>query len=122
MLGRVAFDTQEQAGPRLIQGCGPGHNGGVLVRVWEYDVPEPARADFERVYGADGDWARLFAESEGFVGTELFASASVPGRYLTVDRFTDEEAWHAFLTEHRGAYERLDAACEGLTESERELA
>jgi len=90
--------------------------------VWEYDVPEPARADFERVYGADGDWARLFSASEGFLGTELFASASVPGRYLTVDRFTDEAAWHAFLAEHREAYERLDAASERLTESERELA
>ena len=90
--------------------------------MWEYDVPEPARADFERVYGADGDWARLFSASEGFLGTELFASASVPGRYLTVDRFTDEAAWHAFLAEHREAYERLDAASERLTESERELA
>jgi heme-degrading monooxygenase HmoA len=64
----------------------------------------------------------LFAGSPGFLGTELFASSSEPGRYLTVDRFTDEAAWQAFLAEHREAYARLDAACEGMTSDERELA
>jgi hypothetical protein len=41
-------------------------------------------------------------EFHGFRGTELFASLSDPGRYLS-DRFTDEAAWRAFLTEHRGS-------------------
>ena len=93
-----------------------------MVRVWEYDVPETSRAEFERRYGPDGDWARLFSASDGFRGTELFASVSDPGRYLTVDRFTDERAWRAFLTEHHDAYERLDAATQRLTTDERELA
>ena len=93
-----------------------------MVRVWEYDVPEPARADFERVYGADGDWARLFASAEGFLGTELFASLSDPGRYLTVDRFTSRAAWDAFLTEQGQAYRALDAATCALTTDERELS
>jgi heme-degrading monooxygenase HmoA len=70
----------------------------------EYDVPETSRAEFERTYGAAGDWVQLFSSSDGFRGTELFVSLSEPGRYLTVDRFTDEGAWRAFLTEHRDAY------------------
>jgi heme-degrading monooxygenase HmoA len=93
-----------------------------MVRVWEYDVPEASRAEFERVYGTDGGWAQLLSSSDGFRGTELFASLSHPGRYLTVDRFTDEDAWRAFLAEHRAAYDRLDAATEALTTDERELA
>ena len=66
------------------------HNDGVMVRVWEYDVPETSRTEFERTYGAAGDWVQLFLSSDGFRGTELFVSLSDPGRYLTVDRFTDE--------------------------------
>jgi hypothetical protein len=93
-----------------------------MVRVWEYDVPERSRAEFERTYGAAGDWVHLFWGSDGFRGTELFVSLSDPGRYLTVDRFTDEGAWRAFLTEHRDAYARLDAASKGLTTDECELA
>jgi heme-degrading monooxygenase HmoA len=94
----------------------------MMIRVWEYDVPEGSAADFERVYGADGGWAQLFSSSDGFVGTELFVSLSRPGRYLTVDRFQDEAYWRRFQTEHRDAYLALDAESEGLTLSERELA
>ena len=55
-----------------------------MVRVWEYDVPETSRAEFERTYGAAGDWVQLFSSSDGFRGTELFVSLSDPGRYLTL--------------------------------------
>jgi heme-degrading monooxygenase HmoA len=94
----------------------------MIIRVWEYDVPESAAAEFERVYGADGAWAELFSSSEGFQGTELFASVSNPGRYLTVDRFRDGASWRRFQSEHREGYLALDAASEGLTVAERELA
>ena len=67
-------------------------NGRMLLRVWEYDVAEDSVSDFERVYGADGAWARLFASCSGFEGTDLFVSLSRPGRYLTIDRFSDEAA------------------------------
>ena len=54
--------------------------------------------------------------------TELFHSLDVPGRYLTLDRFTGPEAWHRFLTEHHVAYQHLDAQCADLTVAEHELA
>ena len=94
----------------------------MLVRVWEYDVPEGSRDEFERVYGADGDWARLFSSSSGYAGTELFASLSTPGRYVTVDRFSDDAAWEAFLAKRWDAYVRLDEQTAGLTTAERALA
>src|SRR4051812_44517220 len=94
----------------------------MMIRVWEYDVPQSAVADFERVYGADGAWAQLFSSSDGFEGTELFASVSKSGRYLTVDRFRDEASWRWFEVEQREAYMALDAESEGLTAAERELA
>lgn len=92
-----------------------------MVRVWEYDVPDESTDDFERVYGADGQWAQLFSTCEGYLSTELFRSASHPGRYLTVDLFSSEDAWRRFLAEHREAYLRLDAQSARLTRSEREL-
>jgi heme-degrading monooxygenase HmoA len=94
----------------------------MMIRVWEYDVPEAAAADSERIYGTNGAWAQLFSSSDGFEGTELFASVSNSGRYLTVDRFRDETSWRRFQDEHREAYLALDAESEGLTVAERELA
>jgi heme-degrading monooxygenase HmoA len=93
----------------------------VKIRVWEYDVPAPVRSEFERVYGSDGDWAQLFASSDGFHGTELFRSVRDPGRYVTIDRFIDDDAWKAFMSQHGEAYRLLGDATEGLTSAQREL-
>ena len=92
-----------------------------LFRVWEYDVPERSRGEFERVYGAEGEWAQLFSSSDGFEGTELFGSVARPGRYLTIDRFRNEAAWQQFLVTHRDAYRELDALTAGLARVERNL-
>lgn len=65
----------------------------VFLRVWEYNVVEGRETDFERIYAADGNWARLFAASDGYLGTELFRCLGELRRYITVDRFTSSEAW-----------------------------
>ena len=98
-----------------------GQAGGVFVRVWRYEVARGCEPEFERTYAPDGAWARLFARSDGFVGTELFASLDRPGTYLTVDTFTDAAAWTSFLERHAAAYAALDRQGEGLTTSESEV-
>jgi len=94
----------------------------MLVRVWRYEVLAGREAEFERVYGSAGDWAKLFARSPGFRGTRFYRDVETPGAYLTVDRFDGPEAWTGFLEEHRAAYEDLDRRCSLLTASENEVA
>lgn len=90
--------------------------------VWEFE-PDPARvAEFERDYGSDGAWATLFRRGAGYVGTELFRSATDPGRYLTVDRWTSRAAYDAFRAACGADYAELDARCEAWTRSERLVA
>ena len=91
------------------------------VYIWEFEVdPEHAGA-FERAYGPNGDWARLFARADGYRGTTLLKRCDDPGRYVTIDRwrsFEDNQAFHRRFGE---AFARLDAACEQLTRRERKL-
>jgi heme-degrading monooxygenase HmoA len=93
----------------------------VFVRVWQYEVVPGSEVEFERVYGSDGDWARLFATSVGYLGTGLFRDVEQPGRYLTVDRFSGVDAWQQFLQAHREQYDALDARTAELTAAEIEL-
>ena len=87
--------------------------------VWLYDVRPECTEVFERIYGPDGDWARLFQTARGYVGTELFRSVATPGRYLTVDDWAARAAYEIFRTRSAGAYQELDARCDELTLSER---
>ena len=93
----------------------------VIAVVWEFVVRAGSVERFERAYGPDGDWARLFAAHHGFRGTVLLRDLADEHRYLTVDSWDTIEQRAAMLSSAREEYERLDRACEALTESEREV-
>jgi heme-degrading monooxygenase HmoA len=88
---------------------------------WEFRARTGAEADFERVYGPQGLWARLFEQGEGFVGTELNRDLKDPGRYLTLDFWISKDAYDRFRDQHRADYQTIDKQCEALTEREIEL-
>ena len=77
----------------------------MIALVFSYDVREAA--EFERVYGPNGDWSQFFADARGYIGTELLRDVETPGRYLVIDRWESAEAYNVFATEHREDYMRL---------------
>ena len=93
----------------------------MFVVVWQFEVAEEKIAAFEAAYGAEGAWAKLFATSPEYRGTELLRDAYIPGGYVTIDRWTSEDAFRAFRKEHDAEYEALDRTCDALTSSERRV-
>jgi heme-degrading monooxygenase HmoA len=87
--------------------------------LWTYAVKAEERGRFERTYGPDGAWARLFARSEGYLGTDLFLDSD--GSYLTIDRWHSQARFAAFLTAHRADYDALDSQSAGMTLEEKRL-
>ena len=81
----------------------------MFLRIWGYDVAPGAVDRFAVAYGPDGDWARLFARSAGFLGTELYRDVGRAARFVTVDRWRDEADWTAFLVREADDYRALDA-------------
>ncbi len=83
--------------------------------VWEFH-PKPERVEeFEKIYGADGDWAALFRKSPQYRQTILTRDLNVPGRYLLTDIWDDRDSFTGFKKNFREEYDRLDRACEALT-------
>ena len=74
----------------------------MIALVFSYEVRETA--EFERVYGPNGEWAEFFRQGRGYVGTELLRDVEMPGRYLVVDRWESVDAYNAFVAEHRDDY------------------
>lgn len=92
-----------------------------FVRLWRFR-PAPGRErEFERVYGAYGEWAALFRRAPAFEGTTLLRQAGTRGDYVTIDRWATRAAWDAFRLEHAAAYGSLDAACASLTALEESM-
>ena len=91
----------------------------MIAILWRFEVLDAHRAEFEAAYGPTGDWARLFARSGGFRGTELMRAED--GSYLTLDIWRARADFDAFLAEHRADYDALDAHTEAWTRAEHRL-
>jgi len=91
--------------------------GGFAV-IWRYQVHAAQVAEFERRYGPSGDWARLFAQAAGYLGTALLKDREEPLVYVTVDRWESEEAFLSFRERFAQPYRDLDTSCDSLTRRE----
>src|SRR5260370_18050154 len=89
-----------------------------FVIVWEFHIRAGKRREFERVYGPDGDWARLFRGGKGYIRTDLVRDMENPRRYLTLDFWVSREAHLRFKKENRIEYQAMDEECASLTENE----
>jgi len=87
----------------------------LYVVLWEFHVKPSARAKFERIYGPEGDWVRLFRQGKGYLGTELIRDAKNRNRYITLDFWASQGAHDTFRAARVDEYKALDRACEALT-------
>jgi hypothetical protein len=89
--------------------------------MWEFQVRSGMEERFEKTYGPKGEWARLFAQDESYMGTDLIHHLSKERTYVTLDFWTSQPAYDEFRKQHRSKYTAIDQKCEELTESEREI-
>src|SRR5579863_1087932 len=98
---------------------------GHLV-VWEFQVRSGMKKRFEKMYGPEGEWTRLFEQDASYVGTYLIHHLKAGKQrgergYLTLDVWTSRRAYNKFRKDHRAEYKALDRRCEKMTKSEREV-
>lgn len=89
--------------------------------VWAFDVRAGDAAEFERIYGPGGEWARLFRSGAGYEGTELLRDVSHPDRYVTIDRWQSRADFQRFREQFAREYRALDERCERLTTGEHRI-
>jgi len=92
-----------------------------FVVVWEFWVRPGAEAEFEKAYGPDGAWVRLFSRDPAYGGTKLVRDVVESRRYLTVDSWASAAAYEEFRRLHAEEYRAIDEVCESLTEREAKI-
>lgn len=97
-----------------------GARGGLVV-IWEFLVRPNKRRTFERIYGPQGDWARLFRSGSGYIRTDMIRDLESRDKYLTLDYWRSRHDYKSFQKKNREAYRALDEKCETLTSKEEKI-
>ena len=85
------------------------------IYMWEFHVKESSIAAFEKAYGQNGDWVKLFKKDKGYIKTELQKDINNIGRYVTIDYWTSQEACLNFREKYKEEFAAIDEQCETLT-------
>jgi hypothetical protein len=93
----------------------------MFLALWEFDVKPGCEERFEKVYGPEGGWARLFRRHAQYRETRLVREAFRHGVYLTMDFWQSRGAYEEFMAEHRKEYEEMEKAGETLSVKERKI-
>jgi heme-degrading monooxygenase HmoA len=84
-----------------------------------YTVAPDKRAEFEAVYGLDGEWAQFFRSGAGYVETTLERTAE--SEYLVTDHWRSRVDYERFLARNAARYDAMSKANSRLYLTERRL-
>jgi heme-degrading monooxygenase HmoA len=93
----------------------------MFLALWEFEVKSGCEGRFQSVYGAEGEWVRLFRADPQFIETRLLQDPVDPKKYVTVDLWKTHSAYESFKELNHTAYSALDRRCKKLTTRERRI-
>jgi hypothetical protein len=91
----------------------------LFVTLWEFEVKPGCEELFERAYGPEGEWVRLFRRDARYRGTRLLREVGRERVFVTVDEWETREAHEEFRAKWAAEYAAMDRKCQGLTLGER---
>ena len=88
-----------------------------MAVVWQLTVQEHGDEEFERFYGADGDWTKLSRRSRSFLGSSFLKDLAVPARYLLIEYWSEMLVYEKHVADFDPEIKDLETQREAFTVS-----
>ena len=80
----------------------------MIAVVWQFEVIPDRSEDFERFYGADGEWTKLSLRSRSFLGSSFLKDLASPSRYTLVEYWSEMLVYEKHLADFDDEVKRLE--------------
>ena len=70
----------------------------MIAVIWQFDVAPGKSEEFERFYGADGEWTRMSRRSRSFLGSSFLRDIAVETRYVLVEYWAEMVVYERHMT------------------------
>jgi len=77
--------------------------------VWQFETRDDSASEFEKFYGADGDWTKLSRRSRSFLGSSFLKDLATPNRYLLVEYWSEMFVYERHLADFGDEVKDLEA-------------
>jgi quinol monooxygenase YgiN len=88
----------------------------VIAVVWQFQVKPGKQQEFERFFGADGEWSQVARRSRSFLGSSFLRDQASDTSYLLVEYWSEMVVYerHRKSTDIHHLEERRDDLCEAI--------
>ena len=81
----------------------------MVAVVWQFETRDERASEFERFYGADGDWTKLSRRSRSFLGSSFLKDLATSNRYLLVEYWSEMVVYEKHLADFGDEVKELEA-------------
>lgn len=89
----------------------------MIAVVWQLEVVPERQDDFERFYGADGEWTMVSRKSRYFLGSSFLREFSPEPRYLLIEYWSEMLPYERHRVDLRDEIDQLEQARNELVAS-----
>ena len=61
----------------------------MIAIMWQFDVKDGREADFEQLYGVEGEWTALSRHSRSYLGTSFLRDQNLSSRYIVIEYWSE---------------------------------
>jgi quinol monooxygenase YgiN len=81
----------------------------MIAIMWQFDVNDGCETEFERLYGADGEWSLLNRQTRSYLGSSFLRDQNRPSRYILVEYWSEMLVYEQHRTYRSDAIASLEA-------------
>src|SRR3982751_5041979 len=89
----------------------------MIAIMWHFDVKNGREAEFEKMYGADGDWTAMNRQTRSYLGTSFLRDQSRSSRYIVIEYWSEMLVYEHHRTYRSNAIESLEERRTALVDS-----
>jgi pullulanase/glycogen debranching enzyme len=87
----------------------------VVAVVWQFETRDDRGPDFEKFYGADGDWTKFSRRSRSFLGSSFLKDLAAQNRYLLIEYWSEMVVYEKHVSDFSDEIKELEAQREAFT-------
>lgn len=87
----------------------------MVAVVWQIEIVSEKGDDFERFYGADGEWSKLSRRSRSFLGSSFLKDLAHPERYLLIEYWSEMVVYEKHVSDFSDEIDELEARRQAFT-------
>jgi heme-degrading monooxygenase HmoA len=81
----------------------------MIAIVWQFDIKPGSEAEFEKFYGADGEWTAINRHSRSYLGSSFLRDQNQTSRYLVIEYWSEMLVYEQHKAYRHDETAKLDA-------------